>query len=232
MTIRALFIDLAGVIIDTSVMPAQWQRLIGEFLGPRLGGDADAWKAANVYAAERMWARLRDPGGTPREVQGRLRRLWLREMCEHVGVPVPRNAGAVAEETVRWVTERVVAPMPGAVDALRALHRAGYSLYTSTGNPSVDTDGYLRALGVRQLFERTYGIDVVDRWKTSSAFYRAILADSGVDGRDAATVDDSEQRLDWARKAGFARTFLVAPRGTPCAHEVIASLMELTERLS
>src|SRR2546428_9964057 len=116
---NCIFLDAAGVLLDTSVMPAQWQRLIAEFLAPRLGGEPSAWGPANAYAIDRMWARYRDPGGTPRETHGRLRRLWLREMCEKVGVPTPRDAGAPAEETGAVGAAAGPAPAAGGARATR-----------------------------------------------------------------------------------------------------------------
>src|SRR5919109_649672 len=115
----AVFFDLGGVLIDAAPgeISARWRRLVGEFLAPRLGGDVSAWGDANGYAAERMFARMRDPGGTPRETIPRLWRLWLREMCERVGVDTPRDAGKLAEEIHRWVCERAGAPArPDAVE--------------------------------------------------------------------------------------------------------------------
>src|SRR2546428_3529412 len=107
---NCIFLDAAGVLLDTSVMPAQWQRLIAEFLAPRLGGEPSAWGPANAYAIDRMWARYRDPGGTPREAHGRLRPLWLRQMCEKVGAPTPRDAGAVAAVNRAGQATAVCAP--------------------------------------------------------------------------------------------------------------------------
>ena len=226
-----VFLDAAGVVLDTRVMPAQWQRLIGEFLAPRLGGEPSAWGRANAYAAERMWARYRDPGGTPRETHDRLHRLWLREMCEKVGVPPPRDAGALADDTYRWVAARVAAPMPGVIDALRSLKARGLRLFTSTSQPSSEIGGYLEAIGVRELFDATYGTDIIDRWKTNAGFYRKILEHSGVRAENAATVDDVERCLDWAKRAGFRTFLLAAPAATSSAHELIASLSELVDRL-
>lgn len=225
-----IFFDGAGVLLDTSAMPAQWQRLIGEFLAPRLGGEPSAWGPANAYAVARMWARYRDPGGTPRETHGRLRRLWLREMCEKVGVPSPRDAGTLAEETVAWISARVAAPMHGAAGAMRSLGAGGFRLFTSSAQPSLEIGGYLEAIGVRELLDETYGTDIIDRWKTNAAFYRKILEHAGVRAEDAVTVDDQERCLDWAKRAGF-RTFLFAASGTASSHEVLGSLSELAERL-
>jgi HAD superfamily hydrolase (TIGR01509 family) len=228
----SIFFDAGGVLLDTSagVMGPQWQEHIAEYLAPRLGGDHEAWRAANVWAAERMFARFRVPGGTPREIDGRLRRLWLREMCEKVGVPAPRNAGALAEEAHAWVAERVAAPLPGVAGALRALKARGFRLFTSSGHASPELGGYLRAIGIRELFDETYGVDIVDRWKTNAGFYRKILEHSGTRPDDAVTVDDQERFLEYAKRAGF-RTFLLAPKGTASGHEVIGTLAELGERL-
>jgi HAD superfamily hydrolase (TIGR01509 family) len=227
----AIFFDIYGVLMDPSALAPQWQRLVGEFLVPRLGGEPEAWGSANKYAADRMFARYRDPGGTPRETHGRLRRLWFREMCEHVGVATPKEAAALAEETNAWVSERLRASDEGTPEALRTLKGRGFTLFTSAGSVSQDADAYLRGMLVRDLFAETYGTDIIDRWKTNAGFYRKILEHSGIDPKDAVTVDDQERCLDWAKRAGFARTFLLAPPATTSSHEVIASLADLLEHL-
>jgi HAD superfamily hydrolase (TIGR01509 family) len=227
----AIFLDVYGVLMDPAPLEERWRTLIGEFLAPRLGGTAEAWGAANRYAADRMFARYRDPKGTPRETHGRLRRMWMREMCEQVGVPVPKNASALAEEASEWVSERHRASFPGTVEAVRDLASRGFVLFTSAGAVRQDTAAFLRGLGVRDLFRETYGTDVIDRWKTNAGFYRKILEHSRVDPSEAVTVDDQEKCLDWAKRAGFSRTFLIAPAGTASGHETIASLAELATRL-
>jgi HAD superfamily hydrolase (TIGR01509 family) len=131
----------------------------------------------------------------------------------------------------RWVSERVMAAAPGATDAARGLKARHFRLFTSSAQTASDIDGYLRAIGIRELFDETYGSDIIDRWKTNAGFYRKILEHSGVDPDEAVTVDDQERCLDWAKRAGFARTFLLAPAGTTSSHSVIASLSLLADRL-
>jgi HAD superfamily hydrolase (TIGR01509 family) len=225
----AIFLDAAGVLLDTDAMAPQWQRLCGEFFAPRLGGEPAAWATANAWAAERMWARYRDPKGTPNETHLRLRRLWLREMCERVGVAAPRNSSELVLEAHAWICERVTAPLPGAIDAVRALKEAGHRLFTSTGQPSWEVAGYLRAMGVRDLFEeRTYGSDLVDRWKTSAAFYKRILEDAAVRADAAIAVDDTPRCTGYARRAGM-RALLVSVSAAD--DETITSLAALPDRL-
>jgi FMN phosphatase YigB (HAD superfamily) len=227
----AVFLDVYGVLMDPSALAPQWQLLVGEFLAPRLGGEPKAWGEANRYAADRMFARYRDPWGTPRETHGRLRRLWFREMCEHLAIATPKDAAVLAEETNAWVSERLRASFAGTPAALRELKKRGCRLFTSAGSVSQDAGAYLKGMGVRELFDETYGTDVIDRWKTNAGFYRKILEHSGVDPTDAVTVDDQARCLDWAKRAGFARTFLLGPAGTLSSHELIASLSELVDRL-
>lgn len=230
--VRAIFLDAAGVLLDTSVMPAQWQRLVGEYLAPRLGGSPEAWANANAWAAERLWARYRDPGGTPRETHGRLRRLWLREMCEGVGVAVPKHVDDLVESVQEYACERVVAGYPGVVEAVRHLHASGLALFTATGQPSNEIAGYLRALGIRDLFSKTYGTDLVDRWKNNSAYYARAFADADVAPTNAVVVDDRESMLEHARRAGVAATFLVGGEPTNPVHQAISSLAEISDRLT
>ena len=229
MTGLAIFIDAGGVLLDTGAMPGPWQRFTAEFFAPRLGGDPAAWASANSWAAERMWARYRDPKGTPNETHLRLRRLWLREMCERVGVIAPRNSSELMLEAHAWICERAAVEKPGAIDAVRALKDAGYRLFTSTGQPSWEIASYLRGMGLRELFEeRTYGSDLIDRWKTSSAFYARILEDAGVAPGDAIAVDDAARCTAYARRAGM-RTFLVS--ASVGDEDVIPSLAALANRL-
>ena len=228
----AVFLDGAGVLLDTSVMPEQWRRAVGEHLAPRLGGTAERWAAANV-AAFGLWAarvteaaRRAGPRKGSRDAHLAARTAWLSDMCEHAGVPLPDAAEALAEETSRVCGERVRAPLGDAVEAVRTLRAAGYTLYTSSGQPSWEIRSYLRALGIEDLFERTYGCDLVDRWKSGPHYYRAMCEDAGIDPRRAVTVDDKSVVLDWAKKAGM-RTFLLGGQGGGQRHERIASLMEL-----
>ena len=69
----------------------------------------------------------------------------------------------------------------------------------------------LEQIGARDLFDRVYGSDLVNTWKFGPEYYRAVLADSGVDPQLAAVVDDSPSAVSWARECGM-RGFLVERR--------------------
>lgn len=210
--LRVVFIDDGGVLNDNDARAPQWRRLLGQFLTPRLGGTPDAWAAANVGAFERSWARYVahvEGAGDARGIEKwsrEERARWLIDMCEQVGVGVPPSPSDYAIAVGRWVSERVRSEIPGAIDAVRWLHGRGLVLNTASGGMSWELEPYLRAMGIRDLFDHLYGPDLIDRYKNGPHFYEALLADAGVDADAAVVVDDGEKVRGWARDAGL-RTF-------------------------
>lgn len=232
MQTKAVFLDAGGVLLDTSVMPAQWHQAIADRLIPLFGGTAEVWAAANEHALARWRARVQEaqrkagPRKGSRDAHVAARTQWLVDMCEHAGVPAPADAETVAEETHRACASQVRAPLRDAMAGVQALRAAGYTLHTASSQPSWEISAYLQAMGIRELFDRTYGCDLVDRWKSGPHYYRAIAEDAEIDPRRAVCVDDTPIVLDWAKKAGM-RTFLLGGQGGGQRHERIASLMEL-----
>jgi HAD superfamily hydrolase (TIGR01509 family) len=212
-TITAIFLDDGGVMNDNTRRAAGWQRLVGEFLAPRLGGAPGAWGEANQIVFERQWERFlawehqavaRDEYGdflgSPEEQE-----RWLREMCEHTGVSAPGRDACIklAGETERYVLPRVHAAYPGAAEAVRELHARGYALHTASGGMSRELDGYLTGMGVRELFtDGLYGPDLVRAMKEGPHYHPRILAHAGVAPEDALIVDDAPHMLERAAAAG------------------------------
>lgn len=216
--IQVLFVDKGGVLIDNTTLSAQWRRLIGEFLAPRLGGRHEEWGAANVPAFERQWARFAAAAaaGGPADIRGffaKDARLWFLDMCDGVGIERPPDevADVIAADTVRYVKANLNIPVPRALDSLRTLRGRGMVLHTASADAHDDLVEFLERIGARELFDRVYGSDLVNTWKFGPEYYRAVLADSGVDPARAAVVDDSPQALAWARECGL-QGFLVERR--------------------
>lgn len=235
MPLPVLFVDDGGVMNDNSLRGPQWQRLLGEFFPPLLGGTPEAWAEANRVVAPRLWEEyLQIMGGRPDAdylAYSRGERLaWLREMCELVGVPAPEEEACLELErqATAYVTRRVRAAFPGAVEALRELHARGHRFHTASGEHSGDLTGYLEGMGVRACFGRLYGPDLINTPKEGALYYRRIFADAGVAPGDALVIDDSPMALRWAAEAG-ARTVRVGPTGVEgCASDhVVGSLAEL-----
>lgn len=194
---------------DNNARAPQWRRLLGEYLVPRLGGTAAAWAEANVGAIARSWARFLaqlEVAGASGGVEAwtrQDRRAWLLDMCEQVGVPAPEDPAEYAVALSQWVGERVHAEIPGAADAVRSLAARGLRLHMASGGQSWELDPYLRALGIREHFDRLYGPDLVDRYKNGPHFYEAIAADSGTDPTASAVVEDKAEAREWASSVGF-----------------------------
>lgn len=176
---------------------------------PRLGGTPDAWAHANVGAFQRSRARFMariaaagESGGVDQwTTEERVR--WLIDMCEQLGVAAPDDAGSSAVAASVWVSERVQAAMPGAVEAVRALARKGIVLHTASGGLSWELDPCLRGMGIREHFDRLYGPDLVDRYKNGPHYHAAILVDSGTDPVHAAVADDWAEARGWAGSLGM-----------------------------
>jgi HAD superfamily hydrolase (TIGR01509 family) len=234
--IEALFVDKGGVLLDNTMLSAQWRRLVGEFLAPRLGGSREAWGAANVPAFEREWARFlaAASAGGPPDIRGFFandRRQWFLDMCDGVGVARPPDdvAEVIAADTVRYVEAHLDIPVPRVLDALRALRGRGIVLHIASADAHDELVEFLERIGARELFDRVYGSDLVNTWKFGPAYYRAVLADSGVDPERAAVVDDSPEALGWARECGL-RGFLVERRDGERFDEAVGRTFEEVAR--
>ena len=242
-----ILIDDGGVLNDNERRGAEWRRLIGEFLSPRLGGEPLAWGEANGIVFDEQWKRFQAWDGlrflddeyfeffSSDEESSR----WLSEMCEHVGVPVPDNCLEVSIATYRYVRDRVRSGFEDAAPGVRGLFAAGYTLGTASGETSEELERYLFALGIRDCFAgRLYGPDLVRAHKASPTYYERILADSGLVPGATLVVDDNANAIAWAAQAGM-QTVHMCRQGTPATAEpaaaaghVVGTLLELVDLLS
>jgi phosphoglycolate phosphatase-like HAD superfamily hydrolase len=137
--ITALFFDDGGVLNDNNARGPQWQRLVGEYLAPRLGATAAAWGQANRLVMERMEApsevarqRARYPDA--HEYEGIRLSAWLGAMIAEVGVACPsaENVLTLALETTAFATRQIRSAFPDVVAILAALAERGYALHTAS----------------------------------------------------------------------------------------------------
>ena len=233
--IPIIFLDDGGVINDNARRAPQWQRLVGDFFSPRLGGTVGQWARANASVFERQFpeflAAIReDPFLDPTALRAAMNDRWLVEMASEVGVPPPPDAAErqiLSEQASAYIVRRTHSDYPGAVEAIKTLHAAGHTLHTASGEHSTDLDGYLTALGIRDRFGTLYGVDLVGMQKSGPHFYERVFAHAEVAPEIALVVDDSESVLDSAAAVG-ARTVLcrIEPP-VSSRHGHIGSLAEL-----
>lgn len=235
--ITTLFIDKGGVLVDNTVLGAQYQRLIAEYLSGLLGGEPHTWRDANVWAFDRQYERWQAAAKIPpqpniREWFAHDARDWLYDMCEMVDVPRPpaEDAYRIARDTLRYCMERVGVEVPRIAERLRSFRARGLTLHTASGDAQEDLVAYLEVIGVRGLFDRVYGADVVNVWKSSSAYYRAILQDADVHASEAIVVDDSERAIGWAAECGIRGVRVTRGEGEDFESAVLRAFDEV-ERL-
>src|SRR6266700_2040447 len=232
-----IFLDDGGVITDKQQRAAEFGRLVGDCFVPLLGGTEEAWTRAHRAVVDR----LADPQSasvlTAADFSGfyRVYQLrWVGGMCELLGLPTPPEEECLdlAYRTLGWITRRIHAALPGAVEAIRLLHRQGYALHTASGSCSLELAGSFEWLGVLRRFGRLYGADLVNTFKEGPEYYAHLFADVGVQPAEALVVDDSTDALDWAARLG-ARTILVSSSLRPVAGAILRlrSLSELPDFL-
>lgn len=237
--IANVFLDDGGVLNDNALRAPQWQKLVGDFFAPRLGGDPTAWAAANVSVFPGLFEKyqaMRSGQDNFDAIEAdRLYHIdWLRSMAEIAGVESPSTDDEcfdLAWKATNFVLPRLVTSYPGAGEAARSLSK-DYALWTASGGYSYELKVYLSNMGIDGLIQAFYGVDLVRIGKSSAEFYRRIFADAGVDPATSLVVDDSPNCLRRARELG-ARTALVSPpiAGASEFDLVIASLAELPPRM-
>lgn len=230
-----IFLDDGGVMNDNRPRQAHWQRLVGEYFAPILGGTPEAWAEANhvifdpLFPEPVSWQALAEAAPDFQSYQRAYHLAWLGKMCAAVGVAAPPDEQCIelAARASAWITRRVRAAFPGAAEAIRALHDQGFQLHTASGESSAELAGYLEGMGVRDCFGRLYGPDLVDAFKLSPTYYERIFADLGIAPADALIVDDAPLVLQWAADLG-ALTVLVAA-SPPAATTTTARIRRLAE---
>ena len=218
--IQNVFLDDGGVMNDNRLRGPQWQRLVGEFFSPRLGGDPGLWAEANARILEPVLDRFLqlvdawNEDSSYREICVAYDLDWLRSMCSVVGVDPPAGTKAqldLADEASAWIMPKVRASFPGVRESILKLSRR-FQLFTASQGPSWELARTLEGMGVSTSFQRLYGPDLVNSPKVNPRYYELIFEDAGVDPQTCLVVDDSEEMLQHARSAG-AQVLLVTTRG-------------------
>ena len=208
-----IFLDDGGVITDKQQRAAEFGRLVGDCFVLLLGGTKEAWTRAHYVVVDRLAEpqsasvlAAADFVGFYRAYQLR----WVAGMCELLDLPTPPEEERLdlAYRALGWITRRIQAALPGAVEAIRLLHRQGFALHTASGSCSLELAGALEGMGVRRCFDRLYGADLVNTFKAGPEYYARLFADVGVQPDEALVVDDSADATRWAAQLG-ARTVLI-----------------------
>lgn len=206
--IQAVFLDDGGVLNNNELRAPQWQELIAQYFAPRYGGNHHAWKKANRIAFEDLLKSWQQAKQKP-EIDfltfwQKESELWIATMFQHVGIspPPPHEQYNVAIKAEEWITPRVQAAFPRAIQTVRYLKERGFLLYTASGGTSWQLRGYLTGMGIADYFEEFYGADLINTMKASSLYYKRMFRHAGISPEQALVVDDFPENVLWAQEVG------------------------------
>lgn len=235
--LTAIFIDDGGVMNDNVLRAPEWQRLVGEYFAPRLGGSTHAWRKANRTVFAQLESILIVGHGQQDYISwfDSYQVQWLKKMAALVGVHVPSGNDECLKmvwDSVDYITRRVKSTFPGAIEVIKLLHTNGFALFTASGEHSRELDGYLKCMGIHHCFNTAYGADIINCGKYSIEFYRRIFKHSHIITSEALVVDDKPEYLAWAAAFGV-KTCLVSANPSPDTKTdiVIPELAELPDAL-
>ncbi|MBK8457766.1 MAG: HAD family hydrolase [Phyllobacteriaceae bacterium] len=193
--IRAILFDKDGTLLDFNATWLGFARDLalsaadGDMgradLLLREGGydeDENRFRSGSVFAA-----------GTNAEV--------VKHFHPHLDGEPLRSLVAETDRKTAGVAERAVA-LPGAVDAVRALHAAGFAIGLATNDSTAGAKRTLEAFGVADLFVAALGYDAVDNPKPAADPCILFAKRAGVTPKEVAVVGDNAHDLEMARAAG------------------------------
>ena len=209
--IDAVVFDMDGVLVDTEHL---WDEVREEL--------TDEWGGRYTPEAQRA-------------MMGMSSLEWSRHLHEVVGLREPPDV--INAEVVRRMLARYELELPvveGAVEAVRALHAAGYVLAVASSSNRELIDAVLRRLTLEAAFAVTVSSEEVERGKPAPDVYLEAARRLGVDPESCAAIEDSENGIRSASSAGMKvvaipnRIFTPSAEALSQADAVLGSLDELT----
>ena len=208
--IEAVVFDLDGVLLDTEELWDEARRQIAEERGGR-------------------W-----PANAQRTMMGMSSREWSRYMHDVVGVPdSPDEISVEVVERLEALYRERLPLFGGALDAVRRIGaRWPLAIASSSNRPLIDL--LLELTATRDLFRATVSSEEVTRGKPAPDVYLEAARRLGVSPTSCAAIEDSENGIRSAARAGLRVVAIPNPVFPPreealsLAHVVLDSLDELT----
>ncbi len=218
-TISACLFDMDGVLTDTASVHAEaWKRMFDEYLGERLGLDAEPFDIGRDYSLY---------------VDGKPREDGVRDFLASRGIELPEGTAEDGPEVdtihgvgkrknvlvLKLIEERGVDVYPGSVKFVDAAREAG--LKTAVVSSSANTKLILDSAGLSDRFEArvdgvTLATEHIKGKPAPDSFLRAAEL-LGVAPTAAAVFEDALAGVAAGRAGGFGVTVGVDRHGQPDA---------------
>lgn len=126
--------------------------------------------------------------------------LCLAGIPWHQAYSISREAYDEADRALDVTRDTII--VPGALEALMSLHKAGLALYVATSDGHDRTQRMLTHVGISGLFRRIVGADDVSNVKPDAEAVLLCAQDLGVSTKELVVVGDGPQDALMARRAG------------------------------
>jgi HAD superfamily hydrolase (TIGR01509 family) len=128
-------------------------------------------------------------------------RLWLGEKATSELI---ERIGDAKEALYRQhVLEHGIAPLPGALEWVKLLHRQGWRQAIASAAPRANVETILEVLHARECFEAIVSAEDVHRGKPDPEVFLVAATKLGVAPKHCIVVEDAEHGIEAARDAGM-----------------------------
>lgn len=178
---KNIIFDVDGVLIDSMSI---WENSANLYLSEVHGIDA------------------------PPEVDKNCATMSLLEAGEYIKTLYPKltiSSQELARGVAEFIRERYwkVQEMPGMVETVQTLKKAGYTLYLATASERENVRGALTNLGVWDCFQDIFTCTEVGFSKSYTEYYEEVAGRIGVPCKELIMIEDSLHSMVTAKKAGL-----------------------------
>ena len=139
---------------------------------------------------------------------------------------IQRVGDAKEELYRRLVRESGLAPLPGAAEWVRRLHRENWRQAVASSAPRANLDVVLEVIGLRGCFQAVVSAEDVTAGKPDPQVFLTAAARLGASPSHCVVVEDAAAGVEAARRAGM-RSIGVSRKSTLAADIAASSLTEL-----
>jgi beta-phosphoglucomutase len=139
---------------------------------------------------------------------------------------VERIGGAKEALYRRYVKERGVEPLPGALRWIERLRKEGWRQAIASSAPAANIEAALSAIGTAALFEALVSADEVGAGKPDPAVFLAAAARLGVPPGRCVVVEDAPAGLEGARRAGMRSVGVLSAHHRELVADVVVATLE------